>query len=205
MRCYHCGQEIQDGSEFCGFCGASQGAGATVVLDQAFNPYGAEVQATKTDELTTMLNQPTYAAAPQAQYVPSNRPAIQFATSRALWKMIVFGLLTVGIYDLVIWCKMITELNIAASRYDGQRTMSYFGMCYLAPLTLGIYPLVWMHNLSQRMGNEARRRGMNTKLSASTFWLWGILGSLIVVGPLVYVHKMLKALNHINSDFNVNG
>ena len=192
MKCYHCGQEIQDGSEFCGYCGANQGAGATMVLDQAFNPYAAEAQA-------------PCVAAPQAQYVPSNRPVIQFATNRALWKMIVFGLLTAGIYDLVIWCKMITELNIAASRYDGQRTMSYFGMCYLAPLTLGIYALVWIHKLSNRMGNEARRRGMNTKLSASTFWLWNVLGSLILVGPFIYVHKMLKALNHINSDFNVNG
>ena len=62
-----------------------------------------------------------------------------------------------------------------------------------------------MHNLSQRMGNEARRRGMNTKLSAATFWLWNILGSLILVGPFIYVHKMMKALNYINSDFNVNG
>ena len=209
MRCYHCGQEIQDGAEFCGYCGASQGAGATVVLDQAFNPYGADVQTSKTDELTTLLNQTPYTPAPapqaQPQYMPSGRPVIQLATDRALWKLIVFGMLTFGIYNLVVWCKAVTELNIAASRYDGKVTMSYFGMCYLAGITFGIYPLVWIHNFTQRMGDEARRRGSDTNLSASTFWLWGVLGGLIFVGPFIYQHKMMKALNHINASFNVVG
>lgn len=205
MKCYHCGQEIQDGAEFCTYCGASQGAGATVVLDQAFNPYAADVQTTKTDELTTLLNQTPYAAVPQTQYAASGAPAIQFATNRSLWKMILFGILTLGIYNIVIWCKAVTELNVAACRYDGQRTMPLFAMCNLAGITLGIYPLVWYHNFTARMGNEARRRGFDCNLSAATFWLWNVLGALILVGPFVYQHKMLKALNMINSHFNVNG
>ena len=27
--------------------------------------------------------------------------------------------------------------------------------------------------------------------NATDFWLWNILGSLIVVGPFIYVHKLL--------------
>ena len=33
MRCYHCGQEIQDGAEFCGYCGAEEEMVAAGVPD----------------------------------------------------------------------------------------------------------------------------------------------------------------------------
>ena len=34
------------------------------------------------------------------------------------------------------------------------------------------------------------------------FWGWDILGSLIVVGPFIYLHKLCKALNLAAADFN---
>ena len=34
---------------------------------------------------------------------------------------------------------------------------------------------------------------------------WNWLGSLILVGPLVYTHKLMKAMNKLNEDFNMNG
>ena len=203
MRCYHCGQEIPDGVERCPHCNANQGAGATVVLDQAYNPYAEGSQNVRTSELTGVLNK-SYAPA-QAAPIQGGAPAIQFATNRALWKMIVFGLLTCGIYDIVIWCKLVTELNVAACRYDGKRTMPFFAMNSVMALTFGIAYFVWAHKLSNRIGAEVDRRGYDYKFSASTFWLWNVLGSLILVGPFVYLHKLLKAMNCINADFNVNG
>ena len=204
MRCYHCGQNIPDGVECCPYCNANQGAGATVVLDQAYNPYAEGNQSVRTSELTEVLNKP-YAPAQTSSANGGCAPAIQFVTNRALWKMIVFGLLTFGIYDVVIWCKMGTELNIAASRYDGKRTMPYFAMCSLMGLTFGIVFFVWAHNLSNRIGAEVDRRGYDYKFGASTFWLWNVLGSLILIGPFIYMHKLLKAMNCINEDFNING
>jgi hypothetical protein len=105
----------------------------------------------------------------------------------------------------VIYSKIVTELNIAASRYDGQRTMPYFAMFFLAGVTFGIYPIVWMHTFSDRIGAEVRRRGYDYKFGASDYWLWGVLGSLILVGPYVHMHKMLSAMNLINEDFNQYG
>lgn len=105
----------------------------------------------------------------------------------------------------MVWDKIVTELNVLASRYDGRRTMPYFSMCTLGSITLFIYPLVWIHGLSDRVGNELKRRGINYKFSASTYWLWSWLGSLILVGPLVYTHKLMKAMNKLNEDFNMNG
>lgn len=55
MKCYHCGQEIENGAATCIYCGANQGAGATVVLDQVFNPYAAESENGRTDPLEEQI------------------------------------------------------------------------------------------------------------------------------------------------------
>ena len=47
----------------------------------------------------------------------------------------------------------------------------------LAPITCGIALFVWFHNLSNRIGKELTRRGIGYGFSASTFWLWYVLGS----------------------------
>lgn len=247
MRCYKCGQTIEDTATFCRFCGTSQGAGATTVLDESMNPFEtpayeapvvprpepvAEPQPQQ-DTYSWQNYQPAQHAAPAYQpaaapaYQPNvipgyqpqpkpyqmpvsdaraeRRPVAQFPTNRGLFKMIFLGLITFGIYNIVVMDKIVTELNIAASRYDGRRTMPYFSMTMLSPITLFIYPLAWIHGLCDRIGDELRRRGIEYKFSAGTYWLWCWLGSLIIVGPLVYTHKLMKAMNLINEDFNMNG
>lgn len=170
--------------------------------------------------------------------VPVARPAFQLPTGRGMWKMILLGIVTLGIYPLVIWSKISMEINVAASRNDGQWTMHYLWMCFLAPLTLCIYPLVWIHNLCNRTGQELQRRDVDYRFSASTFWLWNLLYPLVgaavtaalflllpkaglgmeiiylsaaaaalvsLIGPFVYLHKHMKAMNLLNADYNQNG
>ena len=141
------------------------------------------------------------------ELVPANAmaPKIQLPTGRGLGKMFFLGLITAGIYPTVILSKIITELNIVASRYDGKRTMPYFGMLMVTPLTLGIYAYVWFHNLCARIGEELQRRGVDYKFGPSHFWLWGILGSFILVGPFIFTHKLMKSMNLLNKDFNEKG
>ena len=116
--------------------------------------------------------------------------------------MFFLGIITLGIYPVVIWSRIVTELNIVASRHDGRRTMPYFAMLMLSPVTLGILPLVWMHNFCGRIGDELRYRKINDTFRPRDFWLWGMLGSLILVGPFVFTHKLMKAMNKLNDDFN---
>ena len=101
--------------------------------------------------------------------------------------------------------KISEEINIVASRYDGQRTMHYTFVTLLAPLTLGIYPIVWIHKLCNRLGREVNRRGYNMKFGGSTMWLWGVLGSLIIIGPFIYIYKFMKATRLINTSYNYYG
>lgn len=109
----------------------------------------------------------------------SASPAVQLPTNRSLLKFILLSIITLGIYGLVV--------------------------LIFSWLTMGIVPLVWAHRFSNRVGSELLRRNLPYQFDAGTFWLWNVLGSLIVVGPFVYTHKLLTAMNMLCTDYNAKG
>ena len=136
----------------------------------------------------------------------TNSPALQLRTSRGLLKMVLLGLVTLGIYPLVVESHIGEELNLIASPHDGKRTMHFCLIYFIFSwLTLGIVFFVWFHRTSNRMGDELKRRGIDYSFSATDFWLLDILGSLIIIGPFIYVAKRMKAMNLINEDYNQKG
>lgn len=141
-----------------------------------------------------------------ANYQASTAPVGQLKTNRGLLKFILLSLITFGIYGLVVMSSVSTDINVIASRYDGKRTMHYCLLTFVISwLTLGIGVLVWYHKLSARIANELSRRGIGYAFGAGSFWGWDILGSLIVVGPFVYRHKLFKAMNLLSQHYNTNG
>ena len=133
-------------------------------------------------------------------------PVVQLKTNRSLLKYILLSLITCGIYGLVVMSVLSTDINTIASRYDGKKTMHYCLLTFVfAGLTFGIAPIVWYHRISNRIGAELNRRGIDYSFSAGTYWGWNVLGALIVVGPLVYTHKLFKAMNLLCADFNAKG
>lgn len=133
-------------------------------------------------------------------------PVGQLSTKRGLIKYILLSAITFGIYGLVVMSSVSTDINTIASRYDGKKTMHYCLVAFIFSwLTGGIVPIVWFHNISKRIGNELKRRGISYSFGAGSFWGWNVLGSLIVIGPLVYLHKLLKAMNLLSADYNVKG
>ena len=161
-----------------------------------------------------------YAQAPQPgaqqQYAPNGqpiyiniqnqRPTMQLDTNRSLLKYILLSIVTCGIYGIIAMYKATEDLNTIASKYDGKKTMNFLLMALLlTPVTCGIYAIVWYHTYSERIGAELQRRGIQYSFGSSTFWLWNVLGSLIIVGPFIYLHKMFEALNLLSESYNVNG
>ena len=144
---------------------------------------------------------------PQYAQQPPMRPLIQLSTTRGLIKYILLSVLTFGIYGLVVMSAVSSDINEIASRYDGRKTMHFCLMAFVFSwLTFGIYPLVWYHTLSERIGCELNRRGIFYSFGAGTYWGWAFLGSLLFgIGPLVYMHKLFKAMNLLSSHYNVNG
>ena len=163
---------------------------------------------------------PAYNAAPPAVvvlppraagYAPTGAyggmpPVIPHRSDRNWVVMILLSLITCGIYSIIFMTQITNEVNIVCSPHDNRRSTHYCLMFFLLfGLTLGIGWFVWYHNLCDRIGNELRRRGINYEFGAGTFWGWNILGSLILVGPFIFLHKFTTAVNCMNADYNQRG
>jgi hypothetical protein len=145
---------------------------------------------------------------PQGQpgYQASTAPVGQLNTKRGLVKFILLSIITCGIYTIVFYSGISSDINVIASRYDGKKTMHFCLLCFVVgPITAGIAELVWFHRISNRIGNEAKRRNTGVDFAAKDFWLWGVLGSLIIVGPFIYVYKLAEASNKIAESYNIYG
>lgn len=133
-------------------------------------------------------------------------PIRKLNTNRGILKYILLSLITFGIYGIVVMSGVSSDINVIAEKYDGKRTMHFCLVFFIFSwLTCGIVPLVWYHRISNRIGAELNRRNINYSFGAGTFWGWNVLGALIVVGPLIYLHKMFKAMNLLSEHYNVNG
>lgn len=129
-----------------------------------------------------------------------------YDTNRSLLKVILIGFITLSIYGLWVTARAGEDLNSVASRWDNKRSMNYWLLALIVgPVTFGIGHLVWWHKTSNRIGNELQRRGQPKTVAASDFWLWGVLGTFIIVGPFVFLHKWLKGMNHLCAHFNEHG
>ena len=133
-------------------------------------------------------------------------PARPLKTNRGMIKLLLLGLITFGIYPLVFYSNLSTDINIIATRYDGKKTMHFCLLLFIvAPLTLGIAAIVWSHRICARIGNELCRRGIAYRFGAGSFWGWNVLGCLIFVGPFIFLHKLCKAMNLLSADYNARG
>lgn len=136
----------------------------------------------------------------------SSAPVGQLKTNRGMIKLLLLSLITCGIYPLFFYASIADDVNTICSRYDGKKTMNYWLLAFIvAPLTLGIGGIVWCHNISNRIGNEMKRRNLPHAISAGTFWGWNMLGCLIGIGPFVYIYKLCKAMNTLAGNYNICG
>ena len=209
LFCPKCNGQVEDNASFCPHCGVP------------FITDNENVSA----ETTVLPNNNVYPATPQAQspnppqaqqfsYTngqPTNQqvvyrvpgPVAQLKTNRSFIKTVLLSLITFGIYGLICYGHITDDVNLVCSRYDGKKSMNYYLLTFIVgPLTLGVGSIVWMHKICERIGTELTRRQMDYHFGAKDFWLWGVLGSLIIIGPLVFTHKFFKAVNKMNANFN---
>lgn len=130
----------------------------------------------------------------------------QLKTDRKLFPFILLTIITCGIYGIVYFTSITNDLNLIASKRDGKKTVHYCLMALLlSQITCGIYQLVWYHQFSNRIGEEAKARGIEVEFNAKTFWLWNVLGGMIIVGPFIYANKLFQVMNLICDDYNKRG
>lgn len=122
-------------------------------------------------------------------------------SNRGALKFFLLSLITLGIYEIVFFSGVGEDLNIVA---QNQKKTTHFCLVFfiLSWLTLGIYPIVWFHGISAKAGTALKERGISYEFGASTFWIWMVLLSFTVVGPILYISKLCKAMNLLVDDYN---
>lgn len=203
MFCKNCGSPTVGNSELCENCKMQQGAGVqAAALTATPAPVPTPVPTPPPVPPTGSAN-PYAGTAPMGEQSVSSNP--QLVTNRGLLKMILLGIVTLGIYPVIAQDKMIHELNIAAFRRDGRITLSMAAIAPLIVITLTIYMFVYYHQYTARLQSELRCRGIAYNVGPVHFWLLNVLFSWTLICPLIFSHKVIRAHNLINADYNQKG
>ena len=132
--------------------------------------------------------------------------AMQLKANRSVLKFVFLSIITFGIYAIVFYTKLGRDLNVIAGRHDGRKTMNYCLVYFIfSPITFGIIGIIWFNKLSCRIGRELQRRQIAYLFGGRDYWLWNVLGTLILIGPLVYLKKLCKAMRLLALNYNING
>lgn len=136
--------------------------------------------------------QPAYAVPAPAGYAPAvaptayGRPLGPVGKVRSTWAVIGLSIITFGIYPLYYYFATHQEMK----DHTGEGVGGVLGLV-IALFTLGLVtPFLFPHEV----GNLYVRQQRPAPVSATT-GLWVLLGSFILVGPLVWLIKTNGALN----------
>lgn len=221
MYCPSCGKQFSDEYEICPFCGKvvkNQAPKAQPNPRPATNQVPPQQQYAQPQQQYNQQNQqyaqPQQYAPAQQQYnqqnqqnqynnMPPQRP--QLECNRSWIKVLLLSIVTCGIYGIITYYRIAEDLNTICTPHDNKKTQNYIVACLLGGITCGIYTIVWMHGMCDRIGENLRARGIAMEFSSSTFWLWNVLGSFIVVGPFIFMYKFFDAMNALAADYNARG
>ena len=115
-------------------------------------------------------------------------------TDRSLLKYILLSIVTLGLYSLWFWSQFAKDMNTVCDG-DGRKTRGILARIILSFLTVGIYNFIWMYGVGDRIYHNCHMKNIACDTTGSTVVLWYIVGSIIIIGPFMAIHKMLEGLN----------
>ena len=137
----------------------------------------------------------------EAQQIEKDYRPVKLKTDRQMWKLMLFNVLTLGLYSIFFFIPFSFDVD-KVSKNEGEKTMNYLLAHILASFTFSIVVDIWHFHIAERVENALSDREINYDFGTNDFWLWFILGSLILVGPFVYFHKLCTAMNLLCKDYN---
>ena len=125
-------------------------------------------------------------------------------TDRSMWKLLLFSILTLGIYSIIFFIPFSFDLEKIAPRREKEKTMNYLWAFILAYFTVSLVLVVWHYQVAAHVEDALKRRDIDYNFGTESFWIWYVAGSFFLVGPLVYFFKLCRAMNllceHYNAD-----
>ncbi len=135
----------------------------------------------------------------EKEYIPP-----KLATNRSMWKLMLLNIVTLGIYSIIFFIPFSFDLDKAAPKRDHSKTLNFIFVYILGLLTFSIAIVVWHYQIAERVEEALCRRKIDYEFGTGDFWSWYVLGSLILIGPFVYFHKLCTAMNLLCEDYNNN-
>lgn len=121
---------------------------------------------------------------------------------RSLAKLIIFSILTCGIYSIVFWWGYTNDINRVCEG-DGQESPNYIVVILLSIVTCGFYMWYWYYKQGNRLQAIAPKYGLTFIENGTTVLLWMLLGSLLCgIGSFVAFHILIKNLNDVGQVYN---
>ena len=120
---------------------------------------------------------------------------------RGLVGLIIFSIITFGIYGLYWIYKLAKDVN-AICEGDGKKTGGLLKYILFGLITFGIYDMIWVFMLGDRLQDNAPKFGLKFKESGGIILLWLLLGSFIIVGPFIALHIIIKNTNALAEEYN---
>ena len=128
--------------------------------------------------------------------------APKLKTDRSALKFILLNTLTLGIYSIIFFIPLAFDLDKVAPKTDRSKTLNYLFAWILALFTFNIVIDIWHYMISSRVSEALSVRGIDYEFGTQDFWGWFILGSLILIGPYVYVYRLCRAMNLLCESYN---
>ena len=123
-------------------------------------------------------------------------------TNRNIWKLIIFTVLTLGLYSIAFFSPLSYDLDKVDPKRGREKTMSFMLAYILSLFTFSIVLTVWFYKLAGHIEEALSRRKIDYAFDTGDFWKWYFFGSLILIGPFIYYHKICKAMNLLCQSYN---
>ena len=118
---------------------------------------------------------------------------------RSILSLLLFSVMTFGIYPIVFWNKVSKEVELLCEG-DGKKTMKYVFVWLLNFITFGIAGIVWRAKLAQRLKENAARYNLRFSESGALAAFYDVV--VLIVGPIINRFILIKNLNAMGIAFN---
>ena len=126
------------------------------------------------------------------------------AVNRRLVKWVFLGLITLNIYNIVVWNRLGKDLNRIQQRLEvpGKKLMPFVPALLLGIITLGIFPFVWEVKAISRTYTYARKANTIVRGGPRKVILFQILLVWTIVCPFIAMSNLLKTANYVCKWYN---
>ena len=120
--------------------------------------------------------------------------------------LVLFGIGNVAMLCLCIlgllWLNTLTKRINAVCEGDSKKTAGAVKFLLLGLVTFGIYNLLWLYMLGDRLQDNARRYNLSFRENGAVVLLWFVPGIFILAGPFISLYIIIKNTNALSIEYS---